>query len=588
VPVRIAPRFRPLKHLARTGLGLALATLFLISGSSGLQDAEAAGDIRTLSFAHTHRDDKITVTFRRNGSYDEDGLKKLNHYLRDWRTDDVTRMDPQLFDILWEVHREVGAKEPIHIISSYRSPNTNAMLRRRGRGVARFSQHTQGKAIDFFIPGVPLADLRAAGLRLQRGGVGFYPTSGSPFVHLDTGSIRHWPRMTHDQLARVFPDGKTVHVPTDGTPLKGYHMALAEVRRRGNGPSATSLESARGAGIATADAGGASGGRGLFAKLFGIGQDDEEDTTEAAPRAKPAAQAPARQLAAAAVPLPRARPGQQPGTFTLASTSAQPVQQPGTFTLASATTSAQPTPADIINSRGYWQGSPGAAASEPVRRAAPALAALRAAETGSSSAPPEAGGLPEAVGTNGARLAWITGPEGRPVPPRPPRDIEVAPAVETTSSVADWATNPGQNDRIPTDFVLAYAATATAAEPVARTAAAAPMGAVRTAPTAGTPNATIANRKPAPLPPAKPVQGNIDPWLRGVVMTPSVQHSLSVAVLGAPDYRTLRPLMHKPKTTVAMVFSNDPTLGIVAETFTGPAVTFLPTISVTTRTAGLN
>ena len=70
-----------------------------------------------------------------------------------------------------------------------------------------------GHAIDFYIPDVPLEQIRAAGLRLQRGGVGFYPTSGSPFVHLDTGSVRHWPRMTHDQLAAVFPDGRTVHLP---------------------------------------------------------------------------------------------------------------------------------------------------------------------------------------------------------------------------------------------------------------------------------------------------------------------------------------------------------------------------------------
>src|SRR5262245_66126396 len=143
-------------------------------------------------------------------------------------------MDPQLFDILWEVYREVGAKEPIQIVSSYRSPQTNAMLRRRGRGVAQFSQHMQGKAIDFYIAGVPLADIRAAGLRLQRGGVGFYPTSGSPFVHLDTGSVRHWPRMTPDQLAKVFPDGRTVHQSTSG-PMKGYELARADLERRGNG-----------------------------------------------------------------------------------------------------------------------------------------------------------------------------------------------------------------------------------------------------------------------------------------------------------------------------------------------------------------
>ncbi len=115
-------------------------------------------------------------------------------------------MDRRLFDILWEVYRDVDGKQPINIISAYRSPATNAMLRRRSSGVARFSQHMRGQAIDFFIPGVSLAEIRAAGLRLQRGGVGFYPTSGSPFVHLDTGSVRHWPRMTPRPARRGVPE----------------------------------------------------------------------------------------------------------------------------------------------------------------------------------------------------------------------------------------------------------------------------------------------------------------------------------------------------------------------------------------------
>ena len=122
-------------------------------------------------------------------------------------------MDPHLFDILWEVYRGVDGKKPIHIVSAYRSPDTNAMLRRRSSRRGALSQHMLGQAMDFYIPGVPLEQIRAAGLRLQRGGVGFYPTSGSPFVHIDTGSVRQWPRMTHDQLARVFPDGRPCICP---------------------------------------------------------------------------------------------------------------------------------------------------------------------------------------------------------------------------------------------------------------------------------------------------------------------------------------------------------------------------------------
>ena len=113
-----------------------------------------------------------------------------------------TTMDPQLFDAVWEVQREFGIEKKVHIISSYRSPRTNEMLRKRSNGVARHSLHVQGKAMDFYFWGASRPGPREAGLRLQRGGVGFYPTSGSPFVHMDVGSVRHWPRMTREQLAR--------------------------------------------------------------------------------------------------------------------------------------------------------------------------------------------------------------------------------------------------------------------------------------------------------------------------------------------------------------------------------------------------
>jgi hypothetical protein len=139
-----------------------------------------------------------------------------------------------LFDMMWTVYQETGATGDIYIVCGYRSPETNSMLRRRSKGVAKNSQHTRGKAMDYFIPGVPLEKLRVAGLRMQIGGVGYYPTSGSPFVHMDTGSVRHWPRMTREQLVRVFPNGRTLHVPSDGKPLPGYEIALAEYKARGS------------------------------------------------------------------------------------------------------------------------------------------------------------------------------------------------------------------------------------------------------------------------------------------------------------------------------------------------------------------
>src|SRR5262249_53546290 len=200
----------------RAGYCCGVAAVLVFFGSQSLQNAPAEGETRTISFHHIHTDEDLTVTYKVNGRYDESALEKINHVLRDWREDQPIKMDPHLIDLLWEVHREVGTKEPIWVVCGYRSPSTNSMLRRRSSGVAKFSQHTLGKAVDFYIPGVPLDQLRAAGLRAQRGGVGFYPTSGSPFVHLDTGSVRHWPRMPEAELAGVLSKGQLAsHLASD-------------------------------------------------------------------------------------------------------------------------------------------------------------------------------------------------------------------------------------------------------------------------------------------------------------------------------------------------------------------------------------
>ncbi|MDQ8726910.1 DUF882 domain-containing protein [Bradyrhizobium sp. LHD-71] len=315
--------------ISRIGLGLSLTTLLVVAAGSSVKDATALNETRTLSFHHTHSGEDLTVTFKRNGRYDEDALKKLNHHLRDWRSQDSTTMDRRLFDILWEVYRDVGGKQPINIISAYRSPQTNAMLRRRSSGVARFSQHMRGHAIDFFIPGVALSDIRTAGLRLQRGGVGFYPSSGSPFVHLDTGSVRHWPRMTHDQLAAVFPNGRTVHIPSNGNPLKGYDLAAADIERREKSGDFTS----------------ARGTKGFLASLFSSksDEDDEAPANEPAPKDQKVAQA-SRPAKNEAVPLPRMRPQ---ASYQVASASGQPTNGPTGDTKPQ-------TIADLINARGFW------------------------------------------------------------------------------------------------------------------------------------------------------------------------------------------------------------------------------------------
>ena len=186
---------------------------------------------RSLTLFNTHTKETTTITYKRNGKFDADGLRKLNRFLRDWRRNESTTMDPALFDLLWQIYKDTKAKKPIHVVSGYRSPATNKMLRSRSRGVARNSRHTKGQAIDFYLPGVKTSAIRNAGLRLQSGGVGYYPTSRSPFVHIDTGNVRHWPRMSRKQLARVFPNGNTVHVPRGGKPLKGLQGSQGQGRQ---------------------------------------------------------------------------------------------------------------------------------------------------------------------------------------------------------------------------------------------------------------------------------------------------------------------------------------------------------------------
>jgi len=257
--------------------------------------ATASAETRTLKLFYTHTGEKAEITFKRNGKYDPAGLKKLNQFLRDWRRNEPTRMDPRLFDVVWEAYRSVGATDYIYIVSAYRSPATNSMLRSRSAGVAEKSQHMLGKAMDFFIPGVPLKKLRDAGLRVQAGGVGYYPRSGSPFVHMDVGNVRHWPRMSRQELVSVFPNGKTLHVPSDGKPLPGFEQALASYQARKSSGD-----------LVLASAAPAKRSGGLFAALFGGGADEDEDNGDTAAAPAPKTRAPATQVASAqpAKPLP--------------------------------------------------------------------------------------------------------------------------------------------------------------------------------------------------------------------------------------------------------------------------------------------
>jgi uncharacterized protein YcbK (DUF882 family) len=576
-----------------------LAVLALLLGSRCLQNAVAEGDTRTIAMHHMHTGEDITITFKRDGRYDEAALEKINWFLRDWRKEQETRMDPHLIDLVWEVQRESGSKEPIWVVCGYRSPETNAMLRRHSNGVARFSQHILGHAMDFYIPGVPLDQLRAIGLRLQRGGVGFYPTSGSPFVHMDTGGIRHWPRMTREQLVRVFPDGRTVHIPTDGKPLAGYALALADIKKRGDNPSDASLEAARGAGIDVADEGVGHRIARPFAKLFGLAKTDEDEEGDA-PAATSSTAEPARTGAkatlAAAISRTSDKLAAEKKKFADAASRAEEKLAAGKAKLAQvasnaedklssekaklikiaskarviarAETPAAATPNQVIESRGFWQGlSDG----EPMRSVAAAAAKSMAALAGKTPANDVASSDPE---TTESIPPFSSQHEDRAAP----------------ESVLAYAEAPDD----PSAVVPSGAGANGSAMP--RAMATSPL-AVRT----GTDEMTIAVKRVSGRPTsailtvAKKSSSSIlantsrldDPWLRAVVCSPSVHRFLSITELGVRDFRSLSGLMVKPPNSVLMTFATDPQSGLANDHFSGSAIVFISTITYPLHSAEL-
>ncbi|UCI21178.1 DUF882 domain-containing protein [Mesorhizobium sp. B2-1-8] len=275
---------------------------FVAAAASGAQ-----AEVRSLKLYHLHTHEKAEIVYKRNGRYVPEGLRKINIILRDWRRNEPTKMDPRLLDLVWEAYRESGSTDYIQVVCGYRSPSTNSMLRSRSRGVAEKSQHMLGKAMDFYIPGVPLKKLRNIGLKMQGGGVGYYPTSGSPFVHMDVGNVRHWPGISRQELVSLFPNGKTLHVPSDGRPLPGYEQALASYQsRKGSGTPNIEMASAGGSGKKSG---------GFLSALFGGGGADEADdsadveTASAAPapkarNLKPAATAKSSNLPGIAIVAP--------------------------------------------------------------------------------------------------------------------------------------------------------------------------------------------------------------------------------------------------------------------------------------------
>ena len=538
---------------ARAASRSSVAALLVFFGCETLQNAVADGETRTISFHHIHTKEDLTVTYKRKGRYDENALQQINQLMRDWRDDDSVKMDPHVIDLLWEVHREVGAKEPIWVVGGYRSPSTNDKLRRRSSGVAKFSQHMNGKAVDFHIPGVSLEQIREAGLRAQRGGVGIYPSSG--FVHMDTGSVRHWPRMPEEQLARVMAKGQLAsRSASDG----GKTVAVAQ------------------AGTVRAPS--------FLGKLFGGGSEDEAQPQTVATAAAPAATA--RAVAAAdkatadkaaakaaakpaekVIPVPLSRPARTE-TFQVAAAGSKPAAMPTTFQLASADTVSVPvTPAgtqvpkraaagparaesppastsanDVINERGFWQGLPNQQPAEakagPTRAAAPAR---RTAAVGSvdQAATGDVAPWPLGESKDQESLPKALAYAAQPAPTAAPRPLPMGSGTSRPppASAGDTTIAVKRSDDRPTSVL------------------------------------------PRPKGMVRPGDLFNDPWMRAMIVSPNSQDFMRVTLFGEQDFRILVPHLHKPAAAVMMTFAENPHLGMSSEQFSGSAIVFVSTVT---------
>jgi len=220
---------------AMLGAGLAVMLVSTLFWPATVQRARATGESRTLSMFNIHTKESLTVTFKTDGRYVPAALKQLNEFMRDWRRNESREMDPELIDLIWTLHQELGSNEPVHLICGYRSATTNESLRRKGGGQAKASQHILGKAADIIFPDVTVKTLRNSALVQEWGGVGYYPTSGVPFVHVDTGRVRMWPRIPRLELAALFPSGQSKYLPIDGKPITqhDYQLAMADAKKRG-------------------------------------------------------------------------------------------------------------------------------------------------------------------------------------------------------------------------------------------------------------------------------------------------------------------------------------------------------------------
>lgn len=179
--------------LSRRGLLGAFAATMVVAAptaSNAFGFLRGAGDIRRIRMYNGRTGESLDTIYWIEGQYIPESLQDVNRFVRDWRTNEVINFDARTLDILSASHRLMDSTEPYLLLSGYRSPKTNAMLRSRSGGVARNSLHMTGKAADVRLKSRSVSQMARAAEACSSGGVGRY--SGSNFVHMDCGPVRHW------------------------------------------------------------------------------------------------------------------------------------------------------------------------------------------------------------------------------------------------------------------------------------------------------------------------------------------------------------------------------------------------------------
>jgi hypothetical protein len=370
--------------------------------------------------------------------------------------------------------------------------------------------------------------------------------------------------MSHEELARVFPDGKTVQIPSDGKPLPGYAVALADIRQHGNNPSDNSVETARhyGVDVGTAVASNEPS-RNPFARLLGLKTNDEDDDGDSAAPVTTASAAPsktkkviaalehaAEKTAAATTRVAKLAEAKLTHTASLMPASrVQTANNAGAAPGAIGSNAAVPSANQIISSRGFWQSQSTAAAAQPL------TSGTQVSGIQVASADPNMTGSLNPITTVSRNNSSSTLALGY-------ADPNQASPAQALAAVATGA---------PDDQLMAQNGMTTAAKG-----------------TVDQPHSSFQRAYRLATAAVKVGERIDSPWLRAVILSPSVHHFMSTLALGARDLTSLAALMVKPSSSVLMTFSTDPTMGLPHDHFArGSAITFLSTVTYPTHTASL-